>query len=164
MDLDFAAARHVQVWVSLGEFEGGVEVFGLDDAVAGDLSLLGGAVGGNADSAGKWGAEVDHAVADPAGPGVPLAMTASMSSGSGGAASAGVIGAWYMNTYLVMMFLPLVGACKWLWWCWRPSDERNPSGVGRESVDGTRILGGVHLVGQRGTAAAGATASATTRR
>ena len=95
VDLDGAAAGHVEVRVALGEGERGVQVGGFDDAVASDLAGAGGgALGGDVDAVGERGAEV--AMPSPTRPAhsIHWPMIASISEGSGGAASAGVVGAW----------------------------------------------------------------------
>ena len=41
VDLDLAAARHVEVRVDAGQVEGGVEVVSLEDGVSRDVAVLG---------------------------------------------------------------------------------------------------------------------------
>ena len=95
VDLDLAAAGHAPVGVVPGQVQGGVEVGGLDEGVADHLSgARSDAVPGDPHAAASGAPK--PIIPSPTFPAQALhsPMTASICSGVGGAASAGVMGAW----------------------------------------------------------------------
>jgi len=92
------------VRVRLGERQGGVEVGCLEDGVADDLTGAGGrAIGRDADTAGDGVPKSTMRSPTSAGPGGPSAHDGFHLLGGGRRCFRGVIGAWWVKTYLGMI-------------------------------------------------------------
>jgi len=90
--------------VRLGERQGGVEVGCLEDGVADDLTGAGGrAIGRDADTAGDGVPKSTMRSPTSAGPGGPSAHDGFHLLGGGRRCFRGVIGAWWVKTYLGMI-------------------------------------------------------------
>ena len=88
----------------LGERQGGVEVGCLEDGVADDLTGAGGrAIGRDADTAGDGVPKSTMRSPTSAGPGGPSAHDGFHLLGGGRRCFRGVIGAWWVKTYLGMI-------------------------------------------------------------